>query len=331
MSASADPPPLDEWARAIAARHGIELREEMRRTAYASSARLRNLIYDARYEGRPAVLKLYDDEVINVEAESLRQWHEHNRSRILTAPALYLDEIVSLTRGWLLIEKLPDEGGFLESPLPDEQRERFLDVFLEYRANFPRSPNRPLALAERHDGFQFHTFRLMQSVEKASTREQEREFAGQKPVLDSDAFVRRLRGALERLRSALSDRPLHWGHGHVKPIDVFEYPGGDRWALTDFGHTKMLPEGYEPAFAIWWDRMMQAAPSDYTSWRAGIDAWAERFLARTENLDRDVLAASLLERSVATVLDELVLSEDLAEDERAARLELHERLIDDLS
>jgi hypothetical protein len=331
VSADGDQPGLEQWARAVADGRGIELREEMRRTTYAESDRLRNLMYDARFEGRPAVLKLYDDEVINVEAESLRQWHAVNRSAMLGAPELFADEIVSLTRGWLLIEKLPGDGRFLESPLSEQERERFLDVFVEYRANFPRSPNRPLALAERHDAFQFHTFRLMQSVEKASTREQEREFRGEDKVLDSDAFVRRLGRALERLRAVLSERPLHWGHGHVKPIDVFRYPGGERWALTDFGHTKMLPDGYEPAFAIWWDRLVQAAPDDYGAWRAGIEAWSESFLARFDELDRDVLEASLLERSLATVLDDLVLSGEYAADERAARLALHERLIDELS
>jgi hypothetical protein len=322
---------LDEWAREVAARHGIALGDELRRTTADVSDRPRNLMYEARHEGRSAILKLYDEDIITVEAESLQQFHEHNRSPALGAPELYLHEVLSLTRGWLLIERLPAQGRFFESPLSEDDRGRFVDVFVEYRRNFPRAPNRPLALAEMHDAAQFHTFRLMQAVEKASTREQQREFAGERPVLDRDAFVERLDRALERLRSELGGRSLHWGHGHVKSPDVYEYPSGDRWALTDFGHTKMLPDGYEPAFAIWWDQMMGAPLAEYRRWRANIDDWSARFVDRIDDLSEEIMRASLLERSLATVLEWLALEDDLADDERDARLELHERLIDDLS
>jgi len=322
---------LDEWARDLAARHGITLGDELRRTTADVSDRPRNLMLDAEHEGRAAILKLYDEEVITVEAESLQQFHEHNRSPVLGAPELYLHEVVSLTRGWLLVEKLPDDGRFFASPLSRAERERFVDVFVEYRRNFPRAPNRPLALAEMHDAAQFHTFRLMQALEKASTREQQREFAGERPVLDRDAFVERLDRGLDRLRTVLGGRPLHWGHGHVKSPDVYEYPSGDRWALTDFGHTKMLPEGYEPAFTIWWDRMMEAPPARYGEWRAEIDEWSARFVDRVDDLSEEIVRASLLERSLATVLEWLALEDELPGDEREARLGLHERLIDDLS
>jgi hypothetical protein len=322
---------LDEWAREVAGRHGITLGEELRRTTADVTGRPRNLMYEASHEGRAAILKLYDEEVITVEAESLQQFHEHNRSRVLGAPELYLHEVASLTRGWLLFEKLPDDGRFFESPLSEDDRQRFVNVFVEYRRNFPRAPNRPLALAEMHDAAQFHTFRLMQAVEKASTREQQREFAGERPVLDRDSFVERLDRALESLRGDLGGRALHWGHGHFKSPDVYEYASGDRWALTDFGHTKMLPEGYEPAFTIWWDRMMAAPPADYRDWRAEIDDWSARFVGRIDDLGDEVMRASLLERSLATVLEWLALADDLPDDERSARLELHQRLIDDLS
>jgi hypothetical protein len=112
---------------------------------------------------------------------------------------------------------------------------------------------------------------------------------------------------------------------------VYEYASGDRWALTDFGHTKMLPDGYEPAFAVWWDRMMEAPPAEYRRWRAEIDDWSARFVDRIDDLTEEIMCASLLERSLATVLEWLALEDELPDDERNARLELHERLIDDLS
>lgn len=321
---------LDEWAHDVIARHDLELIEEIRRTTYDFSDQLRNIVFEVRYEGRPAVLKIYDDELINVEADSLQQFHATNRSSFLTAPELYLHEIVSLTSGWLVIEKLPDGGRFLESPLAPRTRERFIEAFLEYRANFPREPNRPLALAEAQDAFQFHNFRLVSSLQKASIRERERTFAEQDAVLERSEFMPRMSAVLHALRSVFDGEPLHWGHGHFKPADVYEYPGGARWALTDFGHTKMLPDGYEEAFAVWWDRMIIGVETDFDRWRDEIDAWVHGFVGRRPHLDHTMMSASLLERAVASILESVVMEQDMDDEERKWRLEHHYRLIDEL-
>jgi hypothetical protein len=319
---------LDAWADEICRTHGLRPRAEMRRTTHDLSERLRNLIWEVEHGDRPAVLKVYDDDVTNVEAESLRAFHESNRSRVLIAPELYLFETVSLTRGWLVIEKLPDEGRFLESPVEDP--DRFVELFCEYRRNFPRHPNRPLALAELQDGYRFHSFRTMQALETASTREQQRAFAGDPAVLEHDELLPRLERVMDRVRATFKGSELHWGHGHFKPSDLFEYSDG-RWAITDFGHTKMLPEGYEEALAIWWDQMIMGSSRDYGPWRSDIDKWIERFLDAEPQLDRDLLAASVLERALAAVLESIALADDMTPEERRHNLELHYRLIDDLS
>jgi len=320
--------PLDAWADEICARHGLRRLEELRRTTHDLSDRLRNLIWSVEDGGRPAVLKVYDDDVVNVEAESLRDFHESNQSRLLTAPELYMFETTSLTTGWLLIEKLPEDGHFLESPIED--RERFVELFCEYRRNFPRGPNRPLALAEMQDAYRFHSFRTMQALESASTREQQRAFAAEPAVLEHQELLPRLEAVMDRVRPIFRGRDLHWGHGHFKPSDVFEY-GDGRWAITDFGHTKMLPEGYEESLAIWWDQMIMGPPQEYDVWRADIDDWTRRFLDAEPQLDRDVLSAGVLERALAAVLESIGLEDDMAPDERRHRLELHYRLIDELA
>jgi hypothetical protein len=320
--------PLDAWAEDICTRHELRRRDELRRTTHDLSDRLRNLILEVDYSDRAAVLKVYDDDVVNVEAESLRDFHESNRSRRLIAPELYLFETTTLTKGWLLIEKLPEDGRFLESPIED--RESFVELFCEYRRNFPRHPNRPLALAEAQDAYRFHSFRTMQALETASTRVQEREFAGEPAVLEHDELLQRLEAVMDRVRAVFRGRELHWGHGHFKPSDLFEYADG-RWAITDFGHTKMLPEGYEEALAIWWDQMIMGPPQDYDVWRADIDDWMRRFADAEPELDGDLLATGVLERALATVLESIALDDDMAPDERRHRLELHYRLIDDLS
>jgi len=320
--------PLDAWADEICARHGLRRLEELRRTTHDLSDRLRNIIWSVEHGGRPAVLKVYDDDVVNVEAESLRDFHESNQSRLLTAPELYMFETTSLTTGWLLIEKLPENGHFLESPIED--RERFVELFCEYRRNFPRGPNRPLALAEMQDAYRFHSFRTMQALESASTREQQRAFAAEPAVLEHQELLPRLEAVMDRVRAIFKGRDLHWGHGHFKPSDVFEY-GDGRWAITDFGHTKMLPEGYEESLAIWWDQMIMGPPQEYDVWRADIDDWTRRFLDAEPQLDRDVLSAGVLERALAAVLESIALEDDMAPDERGHRLQLHYRLIDELA
>jgi hypothetical protein len=93
----------------------------------------------------------------------------------------------------------------------------------------------------------------------------------------------------------------------------------------------MLPESYEEALAIWWDQMIIGRPQDYDGWRTGIDDWARLFLDAEPDLDRDLLPADLVERALATVLESIALDDDSKPDERRHRLELHDRLIDDLS
>src|SRR5215207_9272693 len=194
-------PALDAWAQEICKQHDLRRGKELHRTTHDLSARLRNLIWEVEREEGPAILKVYDDDVVNVEAESLRAFHDSNRSRILSAPELYLFETASLSKGWLLIEKLPDEGRFLESPLAHDEREAFIELFCEYRRNFPRRPNRPLALAEMQDAHRFHSFRTMQALETASTREQQRAFAGESAVLEHGELLPRLEAVMDSVRS----------------------------------------------------------------------------------------------------------------------------------
>lgn len=323
--------PLERWARELAERHGLEVQDELRRTTHDTADDLRNLIWEVAYEGRPALLKVYDDDVVNLEPHTLRAFHEASRSTRLLAPELYLGESVSPTKGWLVIEKMPDDGRFFDSPLSPADRERFVDMFCEYRRNFPREPNRRLTLAEAQDAFHFHAFRLMQAVDTASTRELRRAYAGEPTVLEHDALLPRIAAVTDHLREVFGGRGLYWGHGHFKADDLYEYADGERCAIVDFGHAKMVPPGYEPALAIWWDQMVIAPQADYDRWRAEIDEWAGRFLEAEPELDRSTLFAALLERSLATVLESIAVEEDLADEERQERLRLHYRLIDELT
>lgn len=86
----------------------------------------------------------------------------------------------------------------------------------------------------------------------------------------------------------------------------------------------------EEALAIWWDQMVMRPRESFDAWRADIDDWRQRFLDAEPQLDHDVLSASLLERTLANILESIALEDDTAPEERRNRLELHFRLIDDL-
>jgi hypothetical protein len=306
----------------------LRMREELRRTTHDLTGELRDLIWEVERGRRAAVLKVYDDDVVNVEAESLRV-HESNCSRTLTAPDLYRFETVSLTKGWLLIEKLPAQGRFLESPLDRRERDTFVELFCEYRRNFPRSPNRPLALAEMQDAYRFHSFRTMQALETASTREQQRAFTGESPVLDPDELLPRLEAAMDRVRAVFKARGLRWGHGHSSPPTYTS----TRTAAGDHGLRahQDAARGLRGALAIWWDQMIMEPAEDYDRWRTDINDWAQLFLSAEPDLDDELLSASLVERALATVLESIALDDDMPPGERRQRLDLHYRLLDDLA
>ena len=123
-----------------------------------------------------------------------------------------------------------------------------------------------IALAEGQDAYRFYSVRTMQGLANASAREQQRAFAGEPAVLEPEELLPRLEATLDHIRAVCKGRELHWGHGHFKPADLFAYCDG-RFAITDFGHTKMLPDGFEEALAIWWDQLIATEPDSYDDLR----------------------------------------------------------------
>ncbi len=301
------------WAQHVAHETGFQLGDRIYQGIYYHPEFIRNAIYAGTLEGKPAVLKLYDDPRLSDEPLALKAFHDHNTSTILTAPALYRYGIESPKRGWLIMERLPEKGAFYASPLSREQMDEFVGVYLEYRRNFPATPTRNLMLAETLTPHEYHRHRIAQWLKLANEKEVERLAKGEQGLLDASAFIPLYERALQEIDKEFSRRKMVWCHGHFKPHEIFKV--GDRsFILTDFAHSKLYPEGYELGFIVWSDRLMMTDwQQSYLDWKSGIDEWKLAFEKRKNelNIDRfdDVWRASLIERVLGTILADIVGAE----------------------
>jgi hypothetical protein len=321
------------WAKDIAQKTGFQLGERLYRGTYYRADVVRDMIFEGVWQGRPAVLKLYDDPRLSNEGAALQAFHENNKSAWLTAPALYAFEAVSAKRGWLVMERLPEPGSFFQSPLSLAEKKVFFDVYREYRRHFSLEATRPLTLVEQLPAGEFHRTRIAQWFRLANDREAERVAAGEEKVLFASEILPLYTQAMEVIRTEFDRRRMVWCHGHVKPKEIYRTLDG-RWYLTDFAHTNLYPEGYELAFIIWADQLMVADwRLSYAEWRRGIDEWLEVFradaaAASTQSFE-GLMRASLLERCLGTILADLAAA-DRPREEQEGRLKHLTRFIRDL-
>ncbi|MDP2685193.1 MAG: hypothetical protein Q8P20_09240 [bacterium] len=231
------------------------------------------------------------------------------------------------------MEKLLTGGRFFTSPLDTKGRRQFLEIFLEYRKNFPLKPTRNLSLAEKLPSYLYQTFRISRWFQLANDSEIAREQSGQPKVLEQKEFVKRYEQAIEVISSELKNRPMIWCHGHFKPKEIYAESGGAKYYLTDFAHTKMYPEGYELAFIIWADHFINADwQLDYNDWRSDVVDWladlhlvADQLAIKNFN---QLMRVSLVERILGTILADITAS---ARDfqEKKKRLHLMYLLLDE--
>lgn len=318
---------LINWGKSVAKKNGLAIEELIDKAKTGAGGQLRNTIWRGRYRKKLAVLKVYDDYRVTDEARSLRAFHRHNRSQRLTAPKLFAAGTESAKRGWLIMEHVPPGSSSFHSPMSSADRRKFLGLFLEYRKYFPRRPTRPLGLAEHLGPAEFHVFRIGRWLQLASDAEAERRVTGKKPLLHGSKFARLYESGLTIIRQEFRDRIMVWCHGHFKPKELFRPPTEGPYYLTDFAHTKLYPEGYELDFMIWADYLLGADwRQPYPQWRLGLQDWITDFQPVLQTLKfrrpGPLLRASLIERTLGTIMADVVAHHAMPEDEKVGRLRL---------
>lgn len=325
---------LQIWAEEIAKKNNFQIDKLIYKGEYYSPDKIRNVIFTGTYKKHPAVLKVYDDPRITDEPVSLETFNKNNKSKILIAPRLYTYQIVSPQKGWLIMEKLPEGGNLFRSPLDFNERAKFLELFLEYRKNFPSEPTRPLTLAEHLSAQEFHIFRINRWFQLAYNKEEELVMKGGRRILDTKKFLPPYERGLAVIRKEFKHRKMIWCHGHFKPNEIYKSPNKNQYFLIDFAHTKMYPEGYELAFMIWSDYLIPADWTiDYKKWKQGVCSWLANLKPLGQKLKiknfPPLLKAAMVERILGTVLAD-VCATNRPRKEKVGRVSLLSKLLQEL-
>ena len=322
---------LENWAKEVVQNNQFNIKKEIRRSFYYATGQMKSLIYEGVYQGKEAVLKLYNDPRLTDDPVAQNNFNEKNKSKILLAPQVFRYEVVSPQSGWLIMEKVAGER-MLQSPLPPEKRANFLKLYLEYRKNFPSKPTRLLFLAENLPAVEFNHYRIARWLQLANDKEAEITLKEGKPVLAAKKFTPLFEKSISIIRKEFARRKMVWCHGLFSPYKIMKKDG--HYYLFDFGHTKLYPEGYELAFIIWADWVMSANwQLSYRKWREGIFEWLKEFEKINKKLKirnfKSLMRASLVERIMGAILADICAT-DRPRKEKEKRISLLYKLLDEL-
>lgn len=320
---------LEKESKRIHKQIGFKKAKKVYEAGYYSSGTSRNVIYTGECRNKPTAFKYYDDYRITDEPISLKRFHEHNKSKILTAPELIDYKIINSKRGWFVMEKLPDNARNYSSPINKAERKEFINLFLEYKKNFPKKPTRRLLLGEQLPPNKFNIARMNKWFLLANDKFSELK----DPEINPREFIPRFVKALDIVEKEFRNRKMVWIHGHFKPKEIFKV-SDKKFYLTDFAHTHCYPEGYELAFIIWADWLITADwKLKYSEWRRGVFSWIDDLepVARKlkiKNYEK-LIFASIIERIMGSITADIFLSQR-SRQEKLNRIKLLYNLFDEL-
>lgn len=320
---------LTRLAKKVARKNKFILGQKIYQAYSHELGSFRNVIFTGKFKNQqPAVLKVYDEPNINREPLALKFYHRINKSKILTVPKLYKFRIFSAKSGWLIMEKLPQHAFCFKSPLNKEERKKFLELFLIYRRILPFKTAKRLNLVEDLPAIQFHIYRLNKWLKLANDREAMQNYK----ILKPDEILPRFSKTLKLMEKVFKNQLMIYCHGHFKPKKIARV--GDKYYLTDFGHFKLYPLGYELAFMVWVDWLIPANwKLSYRKWRKGVFSWLKDLkpIARELKIKdfTPLIKASIIERIMGTILAD-VCSTDKSKREKIMRVNLLYKLFDEL-
>jgi len=297
-------------AKDIAKEEGFVIDSLISEADATANMHLRNMIISGKFQDKSAILKLYDDKWVNYEPEALKAFHKKNASEIISAPELYRYELISPKSGWLIMEKLPDDGYFYKSPVSAKDKKEIMRIFAEIKKIFPAEAWKPLDLFNRLPAHEYHRARLGGWFMNCSISEEERKVQGLEPLYRPEDIISRYNRGMKIIDREFTQRQTEWIHGHIKSSELFRHKDGQHFSVIDFGHVKMYPQGYDFAFIVWMDVFMEMKPyKDYEYWRKLVQDWIDLMdkpaaEMKIENFQQ-LLRASLIERLLGTILEDV--------------------------
>ncbi len=233
-------------------------------TTYDGSPR--SLVYGGVYKGQPAVFKIYNKTGRQLvrQPENALEFASGNASSRMHVPELFAYEVESSESGWMIMERVPETAQMFTSPLNDRQRQEFLQAFFEYRSHMSLMSPWPIGKIDKRyikdggsiSGAEFHALRITSWKKMAEAADAEYVQQG-KDALLTEVLQEDIQTALGMIETAFANQPLYWCHGHFKPNEIHINSATGNFWITDFGHMALFPRGYEFAFMIWADVLME--------------------------------------------------------------------------
>ncbi len=306
------------WVLLVARENGFSLGAKISERLNDDGT-LRNRIYDGFFDGKPAVLKIYDESEPTFEPLDLMQFVANSTSNSLFAPKVFKYAMITVKRGWIIMEHLPQGGKFFDVPLQPQRRQDFITILMEHKKHFPAKPNHEVPPIQQLPPHEFHKARIDGWMNIASQRDQERIAQKLEPLFVKEELLPRCKKGLEIIEQEFRHRKSFWSHALIKHHEVYSAANGTFW-LLDFGHCKFVPEGYAEAMIIWYDVMMFMKPNTpLYSHLENIQEWFDLFERHQEDLGREnmpqLLRASLLERIFGMMFADLTQKDLLVRNE----------------
>jgi hypothetical protein len=302
---------------------------------YYDKSQIRSSVFECKYQNKTVILKIVDDVRIMEEISAHQHFLEKNTSKKIKAPQIYEAEQVSPTVAWCLMEKIP-EGEIFDRAMIKENRQEFLDAYLEYRQNFPTKPPRPLTILEHLPANDFHTMRLSRWADLGNTNEYIELSKGGKRLIEPILIAKLFSKSLKLINKSFANRPMIWSKGNFWPKHLIK-TGENEYYILDFSLTKMYPEGYELGGIVWSQYLMEEHyEKGFDEWFAGVEEWMGEVEKIAETLKYEspdeLIRACVLERTWGTIFADVLASDkpELIKREMLGHLvKLVEKLIGD--